>query len=147
MVETLKIQDLEVKIDTDDLTFTDASLNTFFERVSGIIDYMGSCHANSMRYLAVCELSYKQTLIDKFRNYKDQGKSDKVAELYAEGENDCIALKQTVINAKYMKDRIYAHLQALNSAREDAHQRGHMLRKEMDKLHGDIFRNSTTADD
>jgi hypothetical protein len=50
-------------------------------------------------------------------------------------------LKERVINAKYTKDRIYAHLNALNSAREDAHNRGHMLRKEMAKLNMDILSN------
>lgn len=138
MIENIKIQDTDWKIDTGDLSFTDASLNTFFEKVGGIIDYIGSAHANAMRYHAVCELSYKQMFIDKFKAQKDAGKSDKTAELYAEGDPDCINLKQMSINAKYIKDRLYAHLQALNSAREDAHQRGHMLRKEMDKLHGDI---------
>ena len=138
MIENITIQDTEWKIDTDDLTFTDATLNTFFEKVGGIIDYIGSAHANAMRYHAVCELSYKQMFIDKFRSNKDQGRSDKTAELYAEGDPDCIQLKQMSINAKYIKDRLYAHLQALNASREDAHQRGHMLRKEMDKLNSDI---------
>ena len=138
MIENIKIQDTDWKIDTTDLSFTDATLNLFFEKVGGIIDYIGSAHANSMRYHSVCELSYKQMFIDKFKLNKENGKSDKTAELYAEGDPDCINLKQMVIIARYIKDRLYAHLQALNAAREDAHQRGHMLRKEMDKLHGDI---------
>jgi len=138
MIEKIQLGDQEWTIDSRDLNFTDATLNTFFEKVAGIIDYIGSAHANAMRYHAVCELSYKQMFIDKFKVQKDAGKSDKTAELYAEGDPDCINLKQMSINAKYIKDRLYTHLQALNSAREDAHQRGHMLRKEMDKLHGDI---------
>jgi hypothetical protein len=138
MIENIKIQDTDWKIDTTDLSFTDATLNLFFEKVGGIIDYIGSAHANSMRYHSVCELSYKQMFIDKFKFNKENGKSDKTAELYAEGDSDCINLKQMVINARYIKDRLYAHLQALNAAREDAHQRGHMLRKEMDKLNSDI---------
>jgi len=138
MVETIQFQDTEWKIDTGDLTFTDATLNQFFEKVGAIIDYIGAAHANAMRYHNVCELSYRHRYIEKFKHHKDAGRSDKTAELYAEGDPECIELKNLIIQAKYNKDRLYAHLQALNSSREDAHQRGHMLRKEMDKLHGDI---------
>lgn len=138
MVEILTIQNTEWKIDTDDLVFTDATLNNFFEKVGGIIDYIGSAHANSMRFLSVCELSYRHKYIEKFKQHKDLAKSDKTAELYAEGDPECIQIKNMIIQAKYNKDRLYAHLQALNSAREDACQRGHMLRKEMEKLNSDI---------
>jgi hypothetical protein len=76
--------------------------------------------------------------IQKYREQKEQGKSDRTAELFAEGEASIVNLKRFVINCRYNKDRLYSHLQALNAAREDAHNRGHMLRKEMDKLNMDI---------
>ena len=41
MIENIKIQDTDWKIDTNDLNFTDATLNIFFEKVGGIIDYIG----------------------------------------------------------------------------------------------------------
>jgi len=140
MVEKIKLGDQEWTIDSRDLNFTDATLNAFFEKISGVIDYVGAGHALAMRHHAVAELEYKKKYIEKFKDQKDQGKSDKTAELSAEGDQESVDLKMQSIDAKYCKDRLYAHLSALNAAREDAHNRGHMLRKEMDKLNMDIER-------
>ena len=126
------------EIDTANLKFSDATLNQFFERVSGIIDYVGAGHAKAMFWASKLDHEYKQKFISKFKHFKEEGKSDKNAELCAEGEPDVSAVKDQHLKAKYTKDLLYAHLSALNSAREDAHNRGHMLRKELEKLNMDI---------
>ena len=138
MLEKMQLGPEVWTIDSGDLTFTDATLNTFFEKISGIIDYVGAGHALAMKIHAIAELEYKKKYIEKFKDQKDQGKSDKTAELSAEGDADAVSLKMKSIDAKYCKDRLYAHLSALNAAREDAHNRGHMLRKEMEKLNYEI---------
>jgi len=140
MIEKIRLGDQEWTIDSRDLSFTDATLNTFFEKVGSIIDYVGSGHALAMKLHAIAELEYKKKYIEKFKDQKDQGKSDKTAELSAEGDQESVDLKMQAIEAKYCKDRLYAHLSALNAAREDGHNRGHFLRKEMDKLNMDIER-------
>ena len=139
--EQIVLGDQTFILDTSNLKFSDPTLNQFFENISGIIDYIGVAHAESMRQHSLLEHQYKQLFIEKFREFKEAGKSDKVSESYAEGCIEVSMLKERVINAKYTKDRIYAHLNALNSAREDAHNRGHMLRKEMAKLNMDILSN------
>jgi len=140
MVEKINLGDQIWTIDSKDLSFTDATLNTFFEKVGSIIDYVGAGHALAMKLHAIAELEYKKKYIEKFKDQKDQGKSDKTAELSAEGDQESVDLKMQTIEAKYCKDRLYAHLSALNAAREDGHNRGHFLRKEMDKLNMDIER-------
>lgn len=140
MVEKINLGDQVWTIDSKDLSFTDATLNTFFEKVGSIIDYVGAGHALAMKLNSIAELEYKKKYIEKFKEQKDQGKSDKTAELSAEGDQESVELKMQSIEAKYCKDRLYAHLSALNAAREDGHNRGHFLRKEMDKLSMDIER-------
>lgn len=140
MIEKIQLGDQEWTIDSRDLSFTDSTLNTFFEKVGSIIDYVGAGHALAMKLHAIAELEYKKKYIEKFKDQKDQGKSDKTAELSAEGDQESVDLKMQAIEAKYCKDRLYAHLSALNAAREDGHNRGHFLRKEMDKLNMDIER-------
>ncbi len=132
--ETFRIGEQNFEIDSDNLKFSDATLNSFFEKISGITDYVGSALAEATRQHSLLEARYKQDYIAKFKHFKEDGKSDKTSELYAEGDPDVALIKEAVINAKYVKDRIFAHLNALNNARDDAHNRGHMLRKEMDKL-------------
>jgi hypothetical protein len=136
--ESFRIGEQTFEIDSDNLRFSDATLNTFFERISGITDYVGAALAEATRQHSLLEAKYKQDYISKFKHFKEDGKSDKTSELYAEGDPDVALVKEAVINSKYIKDRLYAHLNALNNARDDAHNRGHMLRKEMDKLDMDI---------
>lgn len=138
MASKIQIMDETWEIDNNNLRFSDATLNQFFERISGIIDYVGAGHAKAMYWATKLDHEHKQKFIEKFKAFKDEGKSDKNAELCAEGDPDVSVIKQDYIKAKYVKDRLYAHLSALNSAREDAHNRGHMLRKELDKLNMDI---------
>lgn len=138
MVNKVDIDGAIWEISSDHLKFSDATLNQFFERVSGIIDYVGAGLARANYWHTMLDHQCKQVYIQRFKQYKEDGKSDKTAELSAEGEPDVAELRRRCIEAKYCKDLLYSHLAALNSAREDAHNRGHMLRKEMDKLNMDI---------
>ena len=138
MLNKITIMDAIWETDSDNLKFSDATLNKFFERISGIIDYVGAGHAKAILWSSTMELEHKQKYIVKFKQFKEEGKSDKNAELSAEGEPEVSAIKYKHLAAKYAKDLLYAHLTALNAAREDAHNRGHMLRKELDKLNMDI---------
>ena len=142
MPSKIQIMDETWEIDSNNLRFSDATLNQFFENISGVIDYVGAGHAKSMYWTSKLDYDHKQKFIEKFKQFKDEGKSDKNAELSAEGDPEVAVIKQEFMKAKYVKDRLYAHLSALNRAREDAHNRGHMLRKELDKLNMDIRQGS-----
>jgi hypothetical protein len=138
----LQINDEVWEIDRNNLRFSDATLNQFFERISGVIDYVGAGLAKANQWHSMLEHEWKQKYISKFKEFKADGKSDKTAELSAEGDIEVAEVKKKSIDARYIKDLLYSHLQALNSAREDAHNRGHMLRKEMAKLNMDIMQTS-----
>jgi hypothetical protein len=138
MQSKVKIGDEVWELNTDNLMFSDGTLNQFFERVSGIIDYVGAGLAKANLWHSLLDHQCKQKYIEKFKEFKEDGKSDKTSELSAEGHTEVSDLRKKVIEARYAKDLLQSHLNALNSAREDAHNRGHMLRKEMDKLNMDI---------
>jgi len=131
---TVKVGESIVEINPDDLKFTDATINVFFEKISGKIDYIGRCLTNAQRICSLIEQKTDLSFINEFKKCKEEGKSDKSAELFAKGSDEVQKYKKALIEAKHIKDIIYHHLQSLNSSREDAHNRGHMLRKEMDKL-------------
>jgi len=145
MQSKVKIGDELWELNTDSLAFSDGTLNQFFERVSGTIDYVGAGLAKANLWHSLLDHQCKQKYIEKFKEYKEAGKSDKTAELSAEGDTEVSELRKKVIEARYAKDLIHSHLNALNCSREDAHNRGHMLRKEMDKLNMDITSFSATG--
>lgn len=137
----VRLLDEEVVINPNDLLFDDRTLNQFFERVSGRIDYIGRCHADAQHISLRREQEYEQMWLGLYKRYRlgESKCAEKTSELLAKGDDAVQKAKQEYIEAKHTRDLLYAHLQALNAAREDAHNRGHFIRKEMDKLHSDIM--------
>lgn len=135
---TLNINGDDVVIDPANLRFNDATLNQFFEHVSGYVDYYGQKLADAKHATLRAEQIHERLYIEKFKQYREEGKSEKTSELYAKAEPEVIRAKEIVVESKYKSDCLYSHLSALNHAREDAHNRGHFLRKEMDKLNMEV---------
>lgn len=135
---TLEIDGEQVVIDSDDTKFSDRTLNQFFERVSGRIDYIGQKHADAQRDCLRKEMAVESLYASLFKTFKEDGKSDKTAEMFAKGDPGLLERKEQHIEARHRRDILYAHLQALNGAREDAHNRGHFIRAEMKHLNMDI---------
>lgn len=137
----LKIADKVVELFASDVKFTDTTLNPFFERISGRIDYVGRALASANRIVNLLNFQIEQAFSKAYNIQKTKG--EKITEKFAESTSKCdpiyVALCQDLIEAKFVKDQLQFHLNALNAAREDAHNRGHMLRKEMDKLSSDIY--------
>lgn len=141
-VRTINVDGEEVVLDPQNLKFTDATLNQFFELVSGFCDYYGQKLADSSRAVAKAEQQFERLYIEKFKEFREAGKSEKTSELYAKAEEEVVRAKSTVVDALYKRDSIQNHLKAMNAARDDAHNRGHFLRKELDKINMDV-RNTT----
>ena len=63
---TVKVGESVVEINPDDLKFTDATINLFFERISGKIDYIGRCLANAQRICSLIEQKTELSFINEF---------------------------------------------------------------------------------
>jgi hypothetical protein len=135
----IKLGNEAVVMDPQDLRFTDRTLNEFFERVSGRIDYIGRALADAEALYLMREQEVESLFADKFRYWKEEGKSDKTAEMYAKGEQMLKDAKVASKAARHNKTLLYNHLQALHAAREQANNRGHFMRKEMEKINTGIY--------
>jgi hypothetical protein len=136
----IKIGEEVVNLDPNDLKFTDRTLNDFFERIGGRIDYIGRAHADAQALHRLREQAEQALFFAKFKYWKVEGKSDKVSELFAKADEEVQAARTETIATQHRKDLLYQHLQALNTCRQDAHQRGHFLRAEMKHLNMDIYK-------
>ena len=146
---TFNLDGDDIVLDPANLKFSDPTLNQFFELVSGFCDYYGQKLADANRAVARAEQLYERLYIEKFKEFREgcngeSGKSEKTSELYAKAETEVTKAKTAVNETVYKRDSIWNHLKALNAAREDAHNRGHFLRKELDKLGMEV--RSTTYD-
>ena len=93
---TVKVGESVVEINPDDLKFTDATINVFFEKISGKIDYIGRCLANAQRICSLIEQKTDLSFINEFKKGKEEGKSDKSAELYAKGSDEVQKYKKAL---------------------------------------------------
>lgn len=136
---TIKVVKEAVHIRPDRLKFNEASLTNFIESEGVWYNYFGHYLANAESELQVLELRSEATYASKFADAKGQGNSDKLADAVAKADPDYENSQIAVINAKRNVKLLQQHLRAWDKAHENAQSRGHMLRKEIDKLNADIF--------
>lgn len=139
---TVKLQDQVVTLDIKALAFNEASLAKFQENCSLWYDYFGQKLAEAReeheRTAAKHEVIYATKLVE----FKEAGCTDKVAESSAKKDAEVEKARLAVITAKSNVEKIQQHLRAWDKAHENAANRGHTLRKELDKLCTDFGKKS-----
>lgn len=129
----------EVKLDPKKLNFNEHTLSEYMETEAGWYDYFGARVADAEYLMQRLELEYDVKYSERFKENKDQGCSDKLAEANAKADPDVEEAKKNVLAARHKVKLLQQHLRAWDRAHENAQSRGHFLRKEMDKLNKDIF--------
>lgn len=125
----------EVLLDPEYLKVSEITLNDFLCSFGGIYEYYSRKWAES-QFLHYCaEDRHDQLYNEKFRFYKEDGGSDKMAEAKAKSHNDVVELRQAARRAKLTMQLIYGYLRALDKTHENAINLGYNVRREMDKLY------------
>lgn len=138
----IKIGGQEVVLDNSRLAFNEVSLNAFMENLALWYDYFSQKMAEAEALLAYKEHEYEILFSAAYEKNKEAGATDKLAEANAKKEADVCDAKKEIIAAKHKVTLLKQHLKSWDKAHENAMSRGHMVRKEMDKLHTDIvFKN------
>lgn len=139
---TIKIGGQEVVLDNSRLSFNEISLNAFMENLALWYDYFSQKLAEAEALLAYKEYEHEILFSSAYERHKESGATDKLAEANAKKESDVCEAKKEIIAAKHKVTLLKQHLKSWDKAHENAMSRGHMVRKEMDKLHTDIvFKN------
>ena len=139
---TIKIGGQEILLDNSRLAFNEVSLNTFMENLALWYDYFSQKLAEAEAILAYKEYEYDVLFSSAYEKNKESGGTDKLAEANAKKDPGVCEAKKDIIGAKHKVTLLKQHLKAWDKAHENAMSRGHMVRKEMDKLNTDIvFKN------
>ena len=146
MSETLVIAGKDVVIDSKNLEFNDANLNEYIQSESGFYDYFGACLAMAEKDYQNKDLMHEKTFSERFTEAKDNGGSDKYADAKAKQDPTVVAMKEAVVEAKYVVKRLQQHLRAWDKNHDNAQSLGHMLRKSMDKLNAEIMAKAYKVD-
>ena len=135
---TIKLGGQEIVLDNSRLAFNETSLNNLMENLALWYDYFSQKLAEAEAILAYKEYEYDVLFSAAYEKSKEEGCTDKLAEANAKKEANVCEAKKEIIGAKHKVTLLKQHLKAWDKAHENAMSRGHMIRKEMDKLHTDI---------
>lgn len=136
---TIKIGDRDVVLDPQRLKFNETTLSEYIESEAGWVDHFGSCLADAEYIHQRLELEYDTLYAERFKERKENGDTDKLAEANTKADPDVETAKKNAMLAKHKVRLLQQHLRSWDRAHENAQSRGHFLRKEMDKLNKDIY--------
>lgn len=139
---SIKIGNQEVVLDNSRLAFNEVSLNAFMENLALWYDYFSQKLAEAEAILSYKEYEYDILFSASYERSKEEGCTDKLAEASGKKDPSVCEAKREIIAAKHKVTLLKQHLKSWDKAHENAMSRGHMIRKEMDKLNTDIvFKN------
>lgn len=128
----------EFHLDPDRLVFNEASLTKYLQEEAAWYNHVAQKQADAEAECKRRGLTYEVKFAEKFRTFKEQGGSDKLAEASTKADVEVEATALAEIEAKTVVDSIKFYLRALDKSHDNAQSYGHFLRKEMDKLMSDI---------
>lgn len=135
---TIRLGNQEIVLDNTRLSFNETSLNAFMENLALWYDYFSQKLAEAEAILSYKEYEYDVLFSSAYERSKEDGCTDKLAEANAKKEPNVCEAKKEIISAKHKVTLLKQHLKSWDKAHENAMSRGHMIRKEMDKLNTDI---------
>ena len=136
-----------VVIDENKFRFSDATISKYMEEEASWYDYYGMKLVEVERNYQLIECEYETRYNLKFSEYKAAGASDKAAEANSKSDPEISALKKMMIEEKAKVRLLQQHLKAWDKNHENANNRLHMLRKELDKFRVDFKETEVTFQD
>jgi hypothetical protein len=139
--------DEEIVLDPEHVQFTEATLNDFLQKSPAWFSYYSSKQSHAQYLASLQEDIYEQVYSDKFRFYKAEGGSDKLADASAKTDPEVIEALKKMRKAKENLTAISGFLRALDKANQNALNLGYNLRKEMQQLGSSRINEEKTLDD
>ena len=145
--QIIHISGEEIVLDNSRLAFNEVTLNTFMENLGLWYDYFSQKLAEAEALLAYKEHEYDIAFSKKYEESKEHGCTDKLAEAAAKKSDEVCQAKKDIISSKFKVTVLKQHLRSWDKAHENAQSRGHMIRKEMDKLNLDVMQKSSSLEE
>lgn len=138
-VRTIKVAGHDVFIDPRKLTFSEVTLTRYTEEEGVWYNYFGQRLADADAEWQFFSSKHEQISAEKFVQFKSEGGSDKYVEARVKSDDEVKKAKENEIAARHKVKVLQQHLRSWDKCHENAQSRGHMLRKEIDKLNRDTF--------
>lgn len=136
---TVIVAGREVVLDPANMKYNENSLGDFMGKEYGWVDYLGKQLEYAQKEVLIAEIDSEALYSLKFMEAKDAGNSDNYAKAFALANVDVVASKKKIADCKETVGHIKAHLKAWDKNHDNVQNRGHTLRKELDKLNRDFY--------
>jgi len=134
MSKTIKVLGEDVMLDSDLLEINEVNLNDFFSTFASKYSYYNQKWAEAQYVCHKAEDLHEIAYAKTFKQYKDDGGSDKYAEAKAKAHPEVIDAKSKVRAAKMNTQMLWVYIRSLDKAHENALNLGYNIRKEIEKL-------------
>ena len=142
---TIIVNNKEIKLDPKNMEFTDNNISEYMQKEYGWIDYFGKQLELAQKERLIAEIVAEELYSKKYVEAKDSGGTEQYAKAKANADPDVVQAKKDVVEKKEVEGFLKAHLRAWDKNHDNVQNRGHSLRKELDKLNKDIYK--TIEDD
>jgi len=134
MTQKIKLNQEEIELKSEYLQFDESTLNEYLKKSAGYHGYYGEKFALAQAVYSLYDDKCSELYELKFKEAKETGASDKLANSIASTSDDVKEARSKVRMAKYHMNLLYQYLKSLDRANSNAQNVGYNLRKEMDKL-------------
>jgi hypothetical protein len=138
-LEQVIVGKTEVTLNPKHFDFDETTLNRYLQEEAGWFNFYGQRLADLESYLQWHESLHDEAFAERFRDFKEDGGSDKLAEAKAKIDPKVVEAKKKVIATKRAVKKLQLFLKSFDKAHDNAMSFGHMLRREMDKLQPRIY--------
>lgn len=130
----IKLADKEIELNPEFLKFDEHTINAFLQNFAGNYNSYYEFHTDAQYVHSKYEDRYDAIYAEKFKEYREDSSSDKMAEMKTKADADVQEALDKVRLAKRNVNLIWGYLRSMDRSHEDAMQFCYNLRKEMDKL-------------
>jgi len=140
-IEIVKVtvQGREIVLDPKNMKYNENSLGDYMSQEYGWVDYLGKQLEYAQKEVLLADIEADRLLGLRYMEAKDKGQSEGYSKAFANSSDDVVAARKYLAERKEVVGHIKAHLKAFDKNHENAQNRGHTLRKELDKLNRDIY--------
>lgn len=139
---TVKVAGREITLDPMNMKYNENSLGDYMGKEYGWVDYLGKQLEFAQKEVLLADIESDRIYSVKFMESKDRGESDNYAKAFANAHTEVVSARQHLAERKEAVGHLKAHLKAWDKNHENVQNRGHTLRKELDKLNRDIYQSA-----
>lgn len=132
--QIIKVGNREIQLDDNLLRFDEHTINNFLQTFAANYNYYYEFHSDATFIHSKYEDKYDAIYADKFRMYREESSSDKMAEMKTKCDAAVQEAQENVRVAKRNVNLLWGYLRALDRAHDDATQYCFNLRREMQSL-------------